>query len=154
MASALPLNQSKSEWLLAGSRDGFYSAPASSACHTLTTPDNNTSLSNTRHKPQTHFQTSENDIKSVADYSPAESLWNKFQVVVSGHELGQAGEFADARWDPVKVQFVGVHVQLLQFGQLTDCRLDGDTYTDVRDQNKCKGQRLHSHMWPSLQAAS
>lgn len=80
----------------------------------------------------------------MADQSPAESLWDKFQVVVSGHELGQAGKFADARWDPVKVQFVRVHVQLLQFGQLTDGRLDGDTYTDVRDQKEWKGQRLHS----------
>lgn len=37
---------------------------------------------------------------------PAESLWDKFQVVVSSHELGKAREFANARWNPVKVQFV------------------------------------------------
>lgn len=51
---------------------------------------------------------------------PAETLWDQLQVVVGRHELGQAGEFADARWQAVKVQFVGVHVQLLQLGQLTD----------------------------------
>lgn len=58
---------------------------------------------------------------------PAETLRDKFQVVVSGHELSEAGEFAYAWWNPVKVQFVRVYIQLLQFGQLTDCRLDGDT---------------------------
>lgn len=37
---------------------------------------------------------------------PAESLRDKFQVVVSGHELSEAGQFANARWNAVKVQFV------------------------------------------------
>lgn len=44
---------------------------------------------------------------------PAESLWDKFQVVVSGHELSEAGQFANAWWNPVKVQFVRVYIQLL-----------------------------------------
>lgn len=65
-------------------------------------------------------------------FLPAESLWDKFQVVVSSHELGKAWEFANARWNPVKVQFVWVHVQFLKFGQLTDCRLDTDTQAKVR----------------------
>lgn len=51
VASAIPLTQSKSEWPQAASRDGFYSGPASSACHTLTTDYH----SNIKHKPQTHF---------------------------------------------------------------------------------------------------
>lgn len=60
--------------------------------------------------------------------SPAEALRDKFQVVVSGHELSEVGQFANAWWNPVKVQFVRVYIQLFQFGQLTDCRLvGGDT---------------------------
>lgn len=56
---------------------------------------------------------------------PAESLWDELQVIVSSHEFCEAGQFADAGRNPVKVQLVGVDVQLLQFGQLTDCRLEG-----------------------------
>lgn len=58
--------------------------------------------------------------------SPAESLRDEFKVVVRCHELGEAGQFAYAWWNPVKVQFVRVYVQLLQLGELTDCRLVGD----------------------------
>lgn len=57
--------------------------------------------------------------------SPAESLWDELQVVVRSHELCEAGEFANAGRNPVEVQLVRVDVQLLQFRQLTDCRLDG-----------------------------
>lgn len=60
-----------------------------------------------------------------AGISPAESLWDELQVVVSSHELCEAGEFANAGRNPVEVQLVRVDVQLLQFRQLTDCRLDG-----------------------------
>lgn len=63
---------------------------------------------------------------------PAESLRDKFQVVVSGHELSEAGQFAHAWWDPVKVQFVRVYIQLLQFGQLTDGGLVRDTWASVK----------------------
>lgn len=63
----------------------------------------------------------------MADQSPAESLWDKLQVVVGGHEFSETGQFANAWRDPVKVQFVRVDIQLLQFGQLTDSRLDCKT---------------------------
>lgn len=58
--------------------------------------------------------------------SPAESLRDEFQVVVSSHELSETGQFAYARWNAVKVQFVRVYIQLLQFGQFTDGRLVED----------------------------
>lgn len=65
--------------------------------------------------------------KSLDHNPPAETLWDEFQVVISSHELGEAGQFAHTWWNSVKIQFVGVYVQLLQFGQLADGRLDRDT---------------------------
>lgn len=44
---------------------------------------------------------------------PADSLRDKFQVVVSSHELSKARELADAWWNPVKVQLVCVNIKLL-----------------------------------------
>lgn len=58
---------------------------------------------------------------------PAEPLRDELQVVVSGHELSEARQFANAWWNSIKVQLVRVHVQFLQLGQLTDSRLAGDT---------------------------
>lgn len=63
--------------------------------------------------------------------APAEALWDELQVVVGSHELRQAAEFAHARRKPVEVQFVRIHVQLLQLGQLADRRLTGDTKASV-----------------------
>lgn len=64
--------------------------------------------------------------------SPAESLRDEFQVVVSSHELGEAGQFAYARRNPVKVQLVRVYIELLQFRQFTDGRLVEDTVKQFR----------------------
>lgn len=63
---------------------------------------------------------------------PAQSLWDKFQVVVGSHELSEAGQFANARWNPIEVQFVRIYIQFLQFGQLTDRRLDRDTQANIK----------------------
>lgn len=45
-------------------------------------------------------------------------------MVVGSHELGEAGQLAHARRESVEVQFVRIDIQLLQFGQLTDGRLE------------------------------
>lgn len=63
---------------------------------------------------------------------PAQSLGDKFQVVVSCHELREAGQFANAWRNPIKVQLVRVYVQFFQFGQLTDRRLDKDTQANIK----------------------
>lgn len=55
---------------------------------------------------------------------PAQAFWDELQVVVGGHELLQGRQFPDARGDAVKVQPVGIQVQLLQLGQLADGRLE------------------------------
>lgn len=89
----------------------------------------------------------------MADSSPAESFWDKFQVVVGGHEFGEAGQFADAWWDPVKVQLVGVDVQLLQLGQLTDSRLDCETRADVTGHKRMSGNPGAGYARLPLQAA-
>lgn len=64
--------------------------------------------------------------------SPAESLRNEFQVVVSGHELSEAGQFAHSWRNPIKVQLVRIYIQLLQFGQLADGRLVGDAKAAIK----------------------
>lgn len=92
--------------------------------------------------------------------SPAESLWNELQVVVSSHELNETGEFSNTRRNAVKVQFVGIDIQLLQFRELTDGRLFGDTNTDVRGYNvtpqrfQVEREQSGAGLWlPGLRAA-
>lgn len=48
---------------------------------------------------------------------PAEPLWDQFQIVVCCTEDFQVMKFSYVCWDPFKVQFIGVQVQLLQGGQ-------------------------------------
>ncbi len=56
-------------------------------------------------------------------FSPAKPLWNKLQIIICSHELNQVGQFSHTRWKPIKIDFVWVHIQLLQLRQLANGRL-------------------------------